>query len=90
MILNRCASWPSDFEDLYRKEDCWRGETFGGMLEHRAKSQGKCIAITSGERNLTYSELDSKADSLAAGFQKLGIVKSDRVVVQLPNIIEFF
>ena len=79
-----------NLSDMYRKKDCWRGETFGEMLRSRAKSQGDLIAITFGERNMSYSDLDNNADRLASGFQKLGIKKSDRVVIQLPNIIEFF
>lgn len=90
MMSTRYPSWPKKFADGYREEDCWRGETFGGMLRERAKSQGERIAITSGEISLSYAELDHKADRLVAGFQRLGIKKSDRVVLQLPNMPEFF
>ncbi|MBP2637845.1 MAG: 2,3-dihydroxybenzoate-AMP ligase [Firmicutes bacterium] len=90
MMLTGCPSYPKEFADWYRKMDCWRGETFGGMLHERAKRQGERIAVTSGGKNISYAELDNRADRLAAGFQKLGIKKGDRVVVQLPNIIEFF
>ncbi|EGO63959.1 (2,3-dihydroxybenzoyl)adenylate synthase [Acetonema longum] len=90
MMLTGCPSCPEKFADWYRKMDCWRGETFGGMLRERAQRQGERIAVTSGEKNISYAELDNRADQLAAGFQKLGIKQGDRVVVQLPNIIEFF
>lgn len=90
MMLDGFTSWPKDLADLYRKESCWNGETFGGMLHNRAKEYGDRIAITGGERNLTYAELDSRAERLAVGLQKLGIKKNDRVVIQLPNVVEFF
>lgn len=90
MMLEGCTSWPNEFADYYRKEGCWRGETFGEMLRERAARHGDHIAITSGEYHLSYRELDIKADRLAAGFRQLGIKKMDRVVVQLPNIVEFF
>lgn len=83
-------SWPKEFADRYRKTGCWRGETFGGCLRERAKRYGERIAITSGDRDLSYTKLDHQADRLAAGFQSLGIKKGDRVVVHLPNIIPFF
>lgn len=89
-MLTNYPACPQEFADWYRKMDCWRGETFGGMLRERAKRQGERIAVISGEKNISYAELDNRADRLAAGFQKLGIKKGDRVVVQLPNIIEFF
>ncbi|MCY8921793.1 (2,3-dihydroxybenzoyl)adenylate synthase [Bacillus atrophaeus] len=89
-MLTGCHAWPKEFAEKYRKEGCWLGETFGGMLRERAALYGGRIAVTCGERNWSYKELDERADSLAAGFRKLGIKQLDRVVVQLPNIAEFF
>jgi 2,3-dihydroxybenzoate-AMP ligase len=89
-MLDGYVPWPKELVDQYKKTGCWRGETFGGMLRDRAKHLGERIAITSGEKNISYRELDAKVDSLAAGFQELGIKQKDRVVVQLPNVIEFF
>lgn len=51
-MLNGCPSWPKEFKEFYRKEGCWKGETFGGMLRERAKGYGNRIAITSGEKIL--------------------------------------
>ena len=90
MMLTKYPSWPKEFADFYRKENCWSEETFGTMLRERAKSQGERIAVTSGEISLSYAALDNEADRLAAGFQTLGIKKGDRVVLHLPNVIEFF
>ncbi|MGF9978047.1 (2,3-dihydroxybenzoyl)adenylate synthase [Viridibacillus arvi] len=89
-MLAGCSSWPKDYSDLYKREGCWKGETFGEMLRDRAQKQGNRIAVTCRDRNVTYAELDNRADHLAAGLQELGIKKMDRVVVQLPNLIEFF
>ncbi|NEW06376.1 (2,3-dihydroxybenzoyl)adenylate synthase [Paenibacillus sp. SYP-B3998] len=89
-MLSRCPSWPNEYADRYRKEGCWQGETFGDMLRTRASKHGDRIAITSGESCWSYGELDTKADRLAAGLSKLGIKPMDRVIVQLPNISEFF
>ncbi|MFF3099853.1 (2,3-dihydroxybenzoyl)adenylate synthase [Viridibacillus arvi] len=89
-MLAGCSSWPKDYSDLYKREGCWKGETFGEMLRDRAQKQGNRIAVTCRDRNVSYAELDNRADHLAAGLQELGIKKMDRVVVQLPNLIEFF
>lgn len=89
-MLNGCQDWPKDFVNLYKNSGCWRGETFGEMLKERAMKHGNLIAVTSGEKHLSYGELDRKVDRLAAGFLKIGIKKEDRVVLQLPNITEFF
>lgn len=38
---------------------------------------------------LTYDALDRDSNSLARGFQKLGVKKGDRVAVSLGNNVEF-
>ncbi|MDT8975792.1 (2,3-dihydroxybenzoyl)adenylate synthase [Paenibacillus sp. chi10] len=89
-MLAGCPTWPEEFAARYRQEGCWQGETFGTMLRHRAAQYGDRIAIVSGDRRISYAELDEQADRLAAGFYRLGIRAQDRVIVQLPNIPQFF
>ncbi|MDF2662681.1 MAG: 2,3-dihydroxybenzoate-AMP ligase [Paenibacillus sp.] len=89
-MLSGCPEWPKEFADLYRETGCWSGETFGAMLRRQAAERPDRIAVICGERRWTYGELDSRADTLAAGMLGLGIKPADRVVVQLPNIAEFF
>ncbi|WP_426752083.1 (2,3-dihydroxybenzoyl)adenylate synthase [Myxococcus sp. Y35] len=88
--LPGCPTWPQAFADRYRQAGYWRGETFGQLLRERAERFGGHTALVSGDRRLTYSDLDTRASQLAAGFHALGIKARDRVVVQLPNIAEFF
>lgn len=89
-MLDGCIAWPQEFAERYRSLDCWKGETFGDMLRDRANKYGERTAIVSGSERRSYRELDVKVDRLAAGFFKLGIRPKDRVVVQLPNMAEFF
>lgn len=89
-MLAGCPTWPEEFAARYRQEGCWQGETFGTMLRRRAAQYGDRIAIVSGDRRVSYAELDEQADRLAAGFYRLGIRAQDRVIVQLPNIAQFF
>ncbi|MCP6684136.1 (2,3-dihydroxybenzoyl)adenylate synthase [Bacillus nakamurai] len=89
-MLTGFTPWPKELEDQYRKNGCWKGETFGGVLKERAALYGNRTAVTCGDAHWSYKELDERADRLAAGLYKLGIRKEDRVVIQLPNIAEFF
>ncbi|MDA3630610.1 (2,3-dihydroxybenzoyl)adenylate synthase [Saccharopolyspora sp. WRP15-2] len=82
--------WPPEFADRYRAAGYWRGYTFGQMLRERAAEHPDRIAVVDGERQVSYRALDVRADRLAAGLRETGIGKGDRVVVQLPNIAEFF
>ncbi|TQK50277.1 2,3-dihydroxybenzoate-AMP ligase [Streptomyces sp. SLBN-118] len=86
-------TWPADVAARYRAAGYWQGETFGQMLRARAGQYPDRVAVVdpAGDgRRWTYAELDRRADRLAAGFRDAGIAKGDRVVVQLPNVAEFF
>ncbi|MFD2172188.1 (2,3-dihydroxybenzoyl)adenylate synthase [Tumebacillus lipolyticus] len=89
-MLADCPTWPKEFADRYRAAGFWRGITFGDMLRERAAKHKDRIAITDRDTHWSYAELDRRADRLAAGLQQLGIKRMDRVIVQLPNIAEFF
>ncbi|MGW9115038.1 (2,3-dihydroxybenzoyl)adenylate synthase [Streptomyces sp. NPDC055663] len=85
-------TWPAEFAERYRAAGWWRGETFGSMLRERAEAHPDRIAVVdpvAGTR-WSYAELDRRADRLAAGLLARNITKGDRVVVQLPNVAEFF
>ncbi|MFC5475410.1 (2,3-dihydroxybenzoyl)adenylate synthase [Paraherbaspirillum soli] len=82
--------WPEKVAERYRAAGYWTGETFGAMLRARAQEHPERPALVCGTRRWTYRELDQRSDQLAAGFARLGISARDRVVVQLPNVAEFF
>jgi len=82
--------WPADFAERYRAAGYWRGETFSAMLRAIAKRWPDRVAVVGGEVRWTYAELLDRAETAAAGFLALGLKPGDRVVVQLPNIVEFF
>ncbi|AKJ02785.1 2,3-dihydroxybenzoate-AMP ligase [Archangium gephyra] len=88
--LPGCPTWPEEFASRYRRAGYWCGETFGQVLRERARRHGERTALVAGAQRWSYRELDERADRLAAGLHALGIKPRDRVVVQLPNIAEFF
>jgi len=88
-MLLGCPTWPITFVEQYQNDGCWQGETFGGMLRQRATTYGEQTAIVSGERRISYAELDARVDRLVQGLYDLGIQPHDRVIIQLPNFPEF-
>ncbi len=82
--------WPDDAARHYRAAGYWRGQSLGAMLRERAAAHPGRLALVCGERRLSYAELDQRCDRLAAGLARLGIGARQRVVVQLPNVAEFF
>ncbi|MEV7373671.1 (2,3-dihydroxybenzoyl)adenylate synthase [Streptomyces sp. NPDC090301] len=96
MADTTAPTWPAEFAERYRAAGWWRGETFGAVLRARAEAHPDRVAVVDhagpggARRAWTYGELDLRADRLAAGLAARGIGRGDKVVVQLPNVAEFF
>lgn len=82
--------WPPELAAQYRDKGYWRGETMPGMLQERAERFGDLTAVVDGERRWTYRELHERSLRVAAGLLRLGLQAGERVIIQLPNIAEFF
>ena len=59
------------------------------MLEWSADSFGDRIAYSQGERQLTFSALDERANRFAHGLAELGVKRGDRVAVLVGNRPEY-
>ncbi|MGH3695313.1 MAG: (2,3-dihydroxybenzoyl)adenylate synthase [Pseudonocardiaceae bacterium] len=81
--------WPPEFSRRYRAEGYWQGDSLGELLRSWSRRSGDKIALVSGANQIDYAELDRQADAMAAGLLALGIGAGNRVVVQLPNTVEF-
>lgn len=66
-----------------------RGLTVASALAHRATTDPERPFLLSGDRVLTYGQLDSRAEALAAGFHSLGVTSGDRIALILPCRPEF-
>jgi 2,3-dihydroxybenzoate-AMP ligase len=88
-MLQGCVPFPAEFAERYRQAGYWRGERLGDLLRRWAEAGGDRVAVSSRDGKMTYAELDAAADRVAAGLRRLGLSKGDRVVFQLPNVVEF-
>lgn len=61
----------------------------GSWIERRARAAPDGLALISGNRSLTYSELASRVRRLANGLRTLGVAKGDRVAWLGPNHTAF-
>ena len=89
MTLPGFVPVPAEFAARYRREGYWRGERLGDLLRRWAEAGGGRPAVSAGSVRMSYAELDAAADRLAFGLRRLGLTRGDRVVVQLPNVVEF-
>jgi 2,3-dihydroxybenzoate-AMP ligase len=81
--------WPDDLAARYRQLGLWEGLTIGQMVERTARRLPDKVAVVLGQQRLTYAELIEASRRLASGLARAGIGHGDRVVVQLPNTLDF-
>ncbi|MEM7416854.1 MAG: AMP-binding protein [Gemmatimonadota bacterium] len=89
-MRNPTQRWPADFEDRYRAAGYWAEETLPGIFRSRARAMPDQAAVKSEHGSLTYAQVDAQADAVASGLRATGFEPGDRIVLQLPNIAEFF
>ena len=87
-MLPGCVPWPEAFARRYRERGYWRGISLFEMLrQSAARTPGK-TALIDGERRLSYAELVSASEDLAAGLHALGLRPLERVIFQFSNGLE--
>ncbi|AXG77921.1 (2,3-dihydroxybenzoyl)adenylate synthase [Streptomyces paludis] len=81
--------WPPDFAERYRRAGHWTGVSLPQRVADRAERHPDRTAAVDMRRRVTYGELLDEADRIASGLLELGVRGQDRVVLHLPNVIEF-
>jgi mycobactin salicyl-AMP ligase len=94
--LQGFVPFPADRAARYRSTGYWAGRPLDTILSHAAQRwPGRTAVLDADEapgahrQQLSYAELDERADRAAAGLAALGIATGDRVLLQLPNSCEF-
>lgn len=82
--------WPQSTAAHYRAAGYWRGEPLWQLLADSSRRHPERTALVCGARRWSYVQLDEWARRLAGGLWQLGIQPGDHVVLQLPNVAEFF
>ena len=72
----------------YHEDGVWREDTLYTLLRNHACERPLAHALRDSRRRLTWSELLSWADVLAADLHRAGVKRGQRVSVWLPNCAE--
>src|SRR5580704_9884320 len=88
-MLEGCTPFPADFAERYVREGIWRDETIPQAIANAALNHPGSIAVRDSTRSLTYSQLLTEAGNVAAHLSRNGLEPGDRIVIQLPNCVEF-
>jgi 2,3-dihydroxybenzoate-AMP ligase/mycobactin salicyl-AMP ligase len=75
--------------ERYRRLGIWMGITFGDLIDRAADIYPRREALVDREMRFTYDEVRERVNRLAIGLIELGIKKTERVLLQLPNWAEF-
>src|SRR5260370_22296381 len=89
MMLEGCSPFPAEFAERYVRAGIWRRQTIPQAIAEAALERPDSIAVNDSARSLTYSQLIAEVGSLASLLSDRGIARYDRVLVQLPNCVEF-
>jgi 2,3-dihydroxybenzoate-AMP ligase len=84
------VQYPEEFVDKYIAQGYWLGQTLSDFFIECAEKYTDNIAIICGERQFSYSALQQHIDEFAVYLTQQGYQVGDSVVIQLPNIAEFF
>lgn len=87
----------AEFTDRYTSEQIkrfyasgvWRETTMPEELDIQVAKHPDKVFVTDSTRSYTFSQLRDESERLAAGLERIGIGRGDRVAVQLPNWAEF-
>jgi fatty-acyl-CoA synthase len=69
--------------------DRFNGLSVAEALSLRAQEDPRRPFVVSGDRRLSYGQVDAQADALASALHELGIEAGDRMALTLPNWPEF-
>lgn len=87
-MLPGCVPWPEAFARRYRERGYWRGISLFEMLRRSAARAPQKTALIDGERRMSYAQLVSESEVLAAGLYALGLRPLERVIFQFSNGLE--
>jgi 2,3-dihydroxybenzoate-AMP ligase len=88
-MLAGATPWDDDSVARYLAKGYWEGRTIADMVRDTARRVPERTAVVAGGVRLTYAELVRQTERLAFRLLGIGIRGQDRVVLQLPNVVEF-
>jgi 2,3-dihydroxybenzoate-AMP ligase len=88
-MLDGVVRFPPEFAARYRAKGYWEDRPLRETFDELFARYADRVAIIDRDRQITYAELDRRATQVALNLLGEGLRSLDRVVVQLPNVVEF-
>src|SRR6266511_2485216 len=81
--------FPPQFVARYRAKGYWEDRPLISHFQERFERHADRIAILDGDQAVTYREIGQRSERVAFNLLDLGLRPLDRIVLQLPNTVEF-
>jgi 2,3-dihydroxybenzoate-AMP ligase len=81
--------FPPEFTARYRREGYWADRTLADTLKDACVRYAHRIAVSDGVTDLTYAQIDARAERLALNLLDAGLTPGDIVLLQIGNVIAF-
>src|SRR5262245_26283522 len=88
-MLDGVVRFPAEFAARYRAKGYWQDRSLRDFFDEAFARYADRVAIVDGDQFVTYTQLNQSATQLALNLLDEGLQLLDRVVVQLPNVVEF-
>jgi 2,3-dihydroxybenzoate-AMP ligase len=88
-MLDGVVPFPPEFARRYRERGYWADRSLAQELAVVFRKFADRVAVVDRDREYTYGDVDRMSDRLALNLLALGLKPLDRIVVQLPNVVEF-
>ncbi|HEX5278763.1 MAG TPA: AMP-binding protein, partial [Micropepsaceae bacterium] len=81
--------FPPEFAARYRAAGYWEDRSIASVWEEMCTRYAGRVAVIDGDSSITYEELNRHAANLALNLLDVGIRRQHRLVLQLPNRLQF-
>src|SRR5919108_1320918 len=88
-MLEGVVRFPPEFAARYRAKGYWEDRSMRDVFADVFAKHADRIAIIDGDRSVAYSQLNERTERLALNLLEEGLNPLDRVVMQVPNVVEF-
>jgi 2,3-dihydroxybenzoate-AMP ligase len=88
-VLEGVVRFPPEFASRYREKGYWTDRPLSGEFAAAFRRFADRTAVIDRGVAVTYAEIDRVSDNLALNLLEAGLGPLDRVVLQLPNVVEF-
>jgi 2,3-dihydroxybenzoate-AMP ligase len=88
-MLDGVVRFPPEFAARYRAKGYWEDRPLADVFGAAFRKFADRIAVIDGGRTASYRDIDEGSTRLALNLLEIGLQPLDRVVMQLPNALEF-